>query len=47
MLNLTNGFRIQIRTLVGYRFSPTKLAKIKKKLITHSLVRVEANRNFY
>ena len=36
MLSLTNGFRIQIKTLVGYHFSLTKLAKIKKKLIMHS-----------
>lgn len=36
MLNLTNGFRIQIKTFVGYHFSPTKLAKIKKTLIMHS-----------
>lgn len=32
MLNLTHGFRMQIKPSVGYHFSLTKLAKIKKKM---------------
>lgn len=37
MLSLTHRFRMQIKTSIGYRFSLTKLEKIRKKLIMHSV----------